>query len=872
MRAHRPDPRPIRTVLCGAAVLCAAVAVPARAQFAGHARVPVAARAIWDDTTYVDAVIRLDFENGPSAVIPALTYDTTLLLPLRQFAQMAELNVAALALHDSALIVLEPGHVPLRFRPATHELQRGGEAIPYDTLNVVWWDGDLFVATRLLDQLLGVNTSVDWPSLSVMVGHTTMLPVIQRERRERRRMLIASRRPPPEALDLALRQRAVDGAVGTWSLTAAQNGPTSQMSLDLGLGAGLLGGSAELRPIVYASQGVSSSELRWSWTRVWPGMGVSQLRVGDIQSYGLHSRLIDGAALTNAPYIRSSEFDVEQFVTNVPRGWEAELYEGGRLLAYADADAIGAFRVPLQLGYGQNPFDVVLYGPGGETVRQARTVRVPFSRLPSHHFEYALAGGSCRYDPCDGLVSADARYGVSSNMTVQGGMDVLGRRTGTTLWQPYGVVSGAPLPSLGLTGEAVGNDHLRASANYEPSLDLRLTGAYTHFTPSGNLSGGPLSESGRSEATLYWRPGWMRGASFLQGAAVYSTGPLMQRSLTRLSGTTRYGLFRYSLGVLNDVTHQAGAAGAHHLSFDAGADAVLHGPWRWLRAASVQGQLAVEPSRGLTAARTSFGRSIGRGLRMDAGLGWLRGTGMTIELAVNTAMPGPRFGARSRAAANGYNQALLYTSGSIAVDPRTQLTRLSDASDLGRAGISGILFRDDNDNGVRDPGEPGLSGIPVRVGGWPAQTDAQGRFAAWGMYPSEPLQIEVDTLSLGNPQWMLPAPVLRVRPSPNAFGEVEVPVVVGGEVGGFVVLGEEPLPNVPVVLRELNTGIEITIVTYSDGGFYKGAVPPGEYEVTVTDAMLDRLHADAPPLSIFIPPGNGEKRYLDLNLRLQPRP
>jgi hypothetical protein len=865
-------PAALRTLL-GVAALGAFLAGPAWGQFAGHARLPVTARAIWDDTTYVDAVIRLDFESGPSAVIPALTYDTTLLLPLRQFAEMAELRVAALALHDSALIVLEPGHVPLRFRPSTHELQRGSEMIPYDTLNIVWWDGDLFVSTRLLDQLLGINTLVDWPSLSVVVGHTMGLPVVQRERRERRRVLIASRRPPPEALDLALRQRVVDGAVASWSLTAAETGPTNQVALDLGFGAGLAGGSAELRPVFWSSNGASSSDLRWSWTRIWSGMGgLSQLRVGDIQSYGLRSRLVEGVAITNAPFIRSSEFDVEQFVTNVPAGWEAELYEGGRLLAYADADAVGAFRVPLQLGYGQNPFDVVLYGPGGETVRQARTIRVPFSRLPSRHFEYAVAGGRCRYDPCNGLLSADARYGVSSRMTLQGGWDTFFRGTSGALWQPYAVVAGAPLPSLGLTGEAVGNGHVRGSANYEPSLDLRLTGAYTHFTPSSNLSGGALSEAGRSEATAYWRPGWMRGAAFLQGAGIYSTGPAMQRSLTRLSGTTRYGRFRYSLGVLHDALERTGAAPARHLSFDAGADAVLNGPWRWLRASAVQGQVAMEPTRGLTAIRTNLGRSLSRGLRMDAGLGWLRGSGLNIELALSTATQGPRFGARSRASAEGGSQALFYTSGSVAVDPRTQLMRLSDVADLGRAGISGVLFRDDNDNGVQDPGEPGLPGIPVRVGGWPAETDAQGRFAAWGMYPSEPLQIEVDTLSLGNPQWMLPAPVLRVRPAPNAFGAVAVPVVVGGEVGGFVVLGEEALPNVPVVLRELNTGVEITIVTYSDGGFYKGAVPPGEYEVTLPDAMLDRLHADAPPLSIFIPPGAGEKRYLDLNLRLQPRP
>jgi len=60
--------------------------------------------------------------------------------------------------------------------------------------------------------------------------------------------------------------------------------------------------------------------------------------------------------------------------------------------------------------YGQNPYDLVMYGPSGEVVRESRTVRVPFSRLPDGRFEYAVALGQCRYQPCDGLVSAVASF------------------------------------------------------------------------------------------------------------------------------------------------------------------------------------------------------------------------------------------------------------------------------------------------------------------------------------------------------------------------------------------------------------------------------------------------------------------------------
>jgi len=308
------------------------------------------------------------------------------------------------------------------------------------------------------------------------------------------------------------------------------------------------------------------------------------------------------------------------------------------------------------------------------------------------------------------------------------------------------------------------------------------------------------------------------------------------------------------------------------MTFDASADAILLGPRSWMRTANVSGQLAIDPAAGFMALRAAAGRRLSNMFRVDAALGWFRGTGVSLELSVSSARPGPRFGARSRVSTQGGSEALTYAYGSLAYDPRSRLTRLGDGADLGRAGIRGVLFRDDNGNGTRDPGEPGLANIPVQVGGWPATTDADGRFSAWGLYPSEPADIQIDSLSFNDPRYLLPAAVLRVRPAANSFGLVSVPVVVGGEISGYVVFEDRGLAGVPVVLREMNTGAEITVLTFADGGFYKAAVPPGEYEVTLPEDVLEGLRALAPPLSIFVPPGAGEKRFEDLHLRLEARP
>ena len=866
---HRRPHFALVSLVC---VLSFGVAAPSLAQLALHSAPVIEHGSTGRDTAYVEAVIQLNIDNGPSAVVPALEYNSTLLLPLHRFFDLAEIHVDTIALHDSAVAVLEPGHVLLRFIPGARVLMRGADSVPYDTADVAWSDGDLFVSTGLLDRLLGVNTSVEWANLSAIVGQSAGLPVVQRTRRERRHQLVYQPALAAQVLDVRLPQRVVDGAVFTWTATAATSGPTNQLSLNFGFGTGLLGGSAELRPQLWSDHGVSSAQLQASWTRAWSGSyWIRQARLGDVPTNGLRSMLVQGAVITNAPFIRSAQFDIEPIIGNVPAGWEAELYNNGRLLGYADATAVGAFLVPLQLRYGENPFNLVLYGPSGETVQQKRTIRVPDSRLPDGQFEYALAAGRCQYDPCNGLMSADFRYGLSSHITVQGGSDAYFQGQRGTLWQPYAVVSAAPITALGLTGEAVVNGHLRASADYSPSEDLRANATITRFAPAGALFSGAGSQTSESDGSLFWRPGWMHGALFLTGTGLVSNSPGLRQLVERISATTQVGQIRYSLGFLYNTLYRGAAGDSAGFAIDASADAVLLGPWKWLRTSTVQGQLAVEPAHGLTALRASIGRRISELLRLDAAVGWFRAGGLTLELGLTTATRGPQAGTRSRLSQTG-SQELTFSSGSVAWDPRTRVVKLGDGAGLDRAGISGVLFRDDNGNGVRDPGEPGLAGIPVSVGGFAAKTDSEGRFAAWGFFPSEPVQIDVDTLSLPDPHFLLPAPVIRVRPTPNAFGAVQLPVVVGAEIAGFVVIGDQAVAGVPVVLRELNTGVEINIVTFGDGAFYKGAVPPGDYEVTLPDAVLARLKAFAPPLSIFVPPGPGEKRFEDLELRLEPRP
>jgi len=824
--------------------------------------------AAQQDTLLAEAAVELNFLNGPAEVVPALVYDGTLLLPVHRFFELAEIRVVAFALRDSLVAVLEPVGRLIHFHPDRGELLLGDSIIALQPHDALWWDGDLFAPPDIFERTLGVAIDINWSTLSARVGRTTGLPIVRRQRRERQRAYL-SRPTRPEGLELRPPLPPAGGAVLNWAFTGSTGAGAEYYTLDLGLGAQLLGGSLLLRPAFADFGGRSSAEFRASWERAWPErQWIRQVRIGDVQSYGRRAQIMRGAVVTNAPFVRSSEFDVEQVVGSLPQGWEVELYERGRLLGHGTVGALGTFQLPLEVRYGQNPFELVMYGPTGEVMRQKRTIRVPFSRLPEGRFEYAAALGQCRYEPCDGLLSTDARYGLSSRVTLQGGMDLYAKQDGGTLWQPYAVASAAALRSLTFTGEAVLNGHLRASANFEPSADLQVTLAHTDFSAAGRAFSGAYIENNRTEATGFWRPGLMRGSLFFQAFALRSAQTSLHRTVARVSATAQVGRLRYTAGLRHDATTQVDLDDRTRFAADFATDAML--PWqhRWIRGTSVRGEVSIEPSEGLAAVAASVGRAIERTVRADVGVGWFRGGGWGLSLALTTTLSGPRVGVRSQSNTIAGTTGLVFVNGSAVYDAQGRDVRWTDGADLGRAGITGHLYLDDNSNGVRDEGEPGIPATWVDVGGRRTQTDALGRFAVWDLLPFEAVDILVDSLSFDDPRMIPSTPLLQVRPAPNSYTSIDVPVVVGAEISGWVVLEGDVLAGVPVVFRELNTGAELLTLTYSDGTFYRAGVPPGEYEVTLPDAVTAALGVYAMPLHIFVPPGTGQKRYDGIGIEL----
>jgi hypothetical protein len=194
---------------------------------------------------------------------------------------------------------------------------------------------------------------------------------------------------------------------------------------------------------------------------------------------------------------------------------------------------------------------------------------------------------------------------------------------------------------------------------------------------------------------------------------------------------------------------------------------------------------------------------------------------------------------------------------------------------IARAGVAGRVFRDDNQNGRYDPGEPLVPGVRVIVGTRPVVSDSSGEFRVWDLLPFEPVNVLVDSMSIDSPL-LVPAFATAVLvPNPNRFRTLDVPIAAAGVIEGRVwrMSGatREPMGVVMLVLTDHRSGARRHFASFSDGTFYRMGVKAGDYELTVDDAALGGTGLTATPLRFALAPEAAAAGRSGLELVLQAR-
>jgi hypothetical protein len=861
--------------LAAALVTAAVFVLPA----AAHAQVPVRPVSPLDRPELADTLpevlVELRVEHGPDTTLLALQRDTTVLLPVRTLFGLLEVEVTE-AVPARRLEARYGSGPTLILVDTEHHLARRGEAsVPLERADVVWRGEEAFVSADVLARLLAVQITADWEDLMVLVSAAEELPIVQRLARDRRRaaLLRPMEAPAPPVL-LSTPAPLVDGLAVDWTVSASTIDPANNSSVGLGVGATVLGGGLDVQYTAARTPLTTTSLTLWQWTKAWQDRPwLRQVRVGDIATLGARPFGIKGVVISNQPFLRPAEFAVQDLAGRLAPGWEIEVYRSGELIGYQPVDSGGAYAVAVPVIYGPNPLETVQYGPNGAVRRRPQTFLIPQTRLPGRRFEYAVGGGECEGTRCQGMVNADARYGVSDRVTVQAGADHFWRDTLPDAFYPYGLATVAVTRPVSLTVEGVLHALGRGRVDVDPSPDLHADGSYTRFdTTVVDPLVGTANTSQQVDGGLFWRPGLLSGEFFLQANGVWRTSASRTRTTASLAATARVAGVRFVLGGRADHEAIVGAPSATTRGLDAGADGVvtrgvLHNTLMHATLSLECTDVGAGCAARLARWTAGFGRQLARILRLDFGLRKEMNAGVAVDVTLQMNTPWTRATSRnSWDDANGVTGTQLL-EGTVLWDRRTGRLGMANGRNLGRSGVAGVVFLDQNNNGRRDGDDIVLPGVELRVGSDAVITDSLGRFSVWDLVPFTDATIEVDTLALENPLWLPAAPVSRVVPAPNSFRFVEVPIRAGGELAGRVEMDGQPLPGATLALREESSGRIREISTFTDATFYVMRLAPGRYTLAPAAGLLEQLHAHAEVVEFEIG-GRGEY-HVDAVVRIQ---
>jgi hypothetical protein len=571
-----------------------------------------------------------------------------------------------------------------------------------------------------------------------------------------------------------------------------------------------------------------------------------------------------GAFITNRPVGRPDSFDRTNFRGELPDGWDAELYRNDQLIGYVQSRGDGRYEfldVPLQ--YGQNRFEIILYGPQGQVRRDMQMIPVGPDSIPPRETYYWAAVQDAGRDLIDfGSLDQQQFVGWRGGVGAERGID---SRTsvGVTLFtsefesrRDYyyeGSVRravGPALVELAAAGNARGGYALRGqmlgqlgqtlisaesvwlspeyrSERYDADLRSEHSLSVDHSFKIGNKYV-PLSLQGAYKERL-------NGDKTLEGVArlsfnikqITATTELIWEQNKRAFDTDPPGRLDAAWrlnGRLGDLRLRGEAK--FGLTGDAGfRESKLTGEWRAGEKADWRAELGYEAT----------------GKRGLAGFGYTRRFD-------KFALTGQLRGATDGAVSAGVSLAF-----SLGPDPRDGKFRLSSEKLASSGQAYATVFQDQNADGIRQPDEPVEKSVELTAGltGRGDPTDVKGQTFIGGLTPYVPVLIGIDASSLPDPFVQPATSGVVVTPRPGVPVVIELPLVSAGEISGTLLReGGRILSGVDIELIDKNGRVVKTTRSEYDGFFLFESVPYGRYKLRIAAIAANVVRVN-PEISVL---------------------
>ena len=573
---------------------------------------------------------------------------------------------------------------------------------------------------------------------------------------------------------------------------------------------------------------------------------------GDVSGHS--SRLLGagangrGAAVTNQPLFTPTSFDRTRFEGELPVGWEAEIFRNGQLLGFAETNDDQRYRFEdVQLLYGENRIDIVMYGPQGQVRTRSETVNVGQENVPPGETWYWAGVNQPGRDlvnfhdrPNDpNLPRAQATlalaHGIDQKTSVGVTVQAL-QLADERLTYVEGAVRrsvGAALVEVAVARDDQGGLAARAqmlgkfgavnvSAEAIWARDFRLSGLDRKTVREGRVALDAPLKIGRALVPVH---GDIRYSQRGDGTRQLEAAARLSSHINRfnLAGDLRYRRqwgsggggpeppaeiegSMIASGRIGPVRLRG--SGVWQFSPDGRfKTAELSAYWSASEKADFEGAVAYDAQSRLARARVTHIR------RFDT---------MAVALIGEAASDG--------SLAIGFNL-------NFSLDSSRRGLSLSRQQLATAGAVRATVFRDTNDNGRRDLGEPVEKGALVTTGSRLSEraTDAQGTVLVAGLANYVPVTVGIDTSSLGDPT-LTPRQALQVvTPRPGIAADVEIALVGAGDIEGAVVKdGGEGFEGLDLELVDASGKVIAITRSDYDGFFLFERVAYGRYTVRIS--------------------------------------
>jgi hypothetical protein len=716
---------------------------------------------------------------------------------------------------------------------------------------------------KTLSDWMGVRLKPDLGSMSIRLESDKKLPFLEAIERKSRAARLRS--PRDTQFDLASLPHA-DAPYRAWRTPSIDVQIQAQWSERSGTQVQYEGlASGEVVGLSYSARlagtnGVTPDSLRLKLYRNDPSAGLlgplkaTRFAIGDVDTeptaLTAQSAYGRGLFVSNRPLNLPSRFGTTTLRGILPSGWDAELYRNGELRAYQADRGDGRYEFnEIELVFGDNEFDVVLYGPQGQVRHERSTMPVGIDNLPAGKTWYWAGVVDQGHDLIgNSRGSSDPMNGWRWGVGIEQGIDrrttigaaytssmLLGRRRNYfegTLRRALGPVlvelSGAQQFGGGRAwrGEALGKLGSWRFAGHvlwvEGEFDSEQVNARqrseAEFRINGHLGLGGWS-----------LPVEMGARQTRSRDGVKITELLTQGSLRISRATLTVALLHRTASGDPSLTASEAQGNSLQLLGNAGFGRVhVRGQARFgldgNQPGFQQAQLVVETPLGRdTTARASYDIDAPSDRR-------------TVSLGFVHQFP--RFALRGEGTLDNHGNLGfgLTLAMSLGPDPAGGGWRVSreKLAQQGQASIE--VFRDDNGDGLKQDSEPAVEGVAIEAGFRHSDkpTNKAGRAVIDGLLPYVPVLVSIDGGSLPDPLLRPKGQGMVVVPRPGVAAKVLLPLAPTGEIEA-VLLGPEgePQGGVTIELTDPSGHVLYQTVSDFDGYVLFDSVPYGDYRLRI---------------------------------------